>query len=487
MDRFERTRRGLVELYDQANELRLLPASTVFAPLERVARDAAEGFGRRVVFATSGGEHRLDAHVLKGLREALIHVARNAVAHGIELPAERRAAGKPEAGRIELRAERHGNRMHFLCCDDGCGIDLAAIRRVALRHGLIAPAKAAALDLKAAIRLILQGGVSTTPTVTEIAGRGIGMDVVRETAARLKGEVEITSESKQGTTVAIHVPISLESLGVLVVEAAGQTLAVPFESVRHTLRLSEAERLPSATGAAVRYRDQVVPLAFLAVLWSRTAIRDLRPRSWTAVVMEWGGRLAAIGVDRLLGLTTVIARPLPALAGTSRLVSGASVDSEGDPQPILDPAGLIEAVHAGSGTASEVLLSPLRPPLLVVDDSLTTRMLEQSILETAGFEVDLAVSSEEALAKAGERRYSLFVVDVEMPGMDGFTFVERTQADPRLRETPAILVTSRAAPEDRRRGEAVGAKAYIVKSEFDGGQFLSTIRSLIGGNRGSPR
>jgi two-component system chemotaxis sensor kinase CheA len=161
------------------------------------------------------------------------------------------------------------------------------------------------------------------------------------------------------------------------------------------------------------------------------------------------------------------------------VISGASLDAEGNPQLVLDPGGLVAAAERGRGVASEVPAAR-RAPILVIDDSLTTRMLEQSILESAGYEVELAVSAEEALTKAGDRRYSLFIVDVEMPGMDGFGFVAQTRSDAALREIPAILVTSRNEVEDRRRGEQAGARAYIVKGEFDQGQLLQTIRTLIG-------
>jgi len=197
------------------------------------------------------------------------------------------------------------------------------------------------------------------------------------------------------------------------------------------------------------------------------------------VVVRSGSALAAFGVERLLGITHVVVRPLPALAAADPVVACASIDADGSPQLMLDPAGLVAAAARNRTLAAEVA-EPARLPVLVVDDSLTTRMLEQSILESAGYEVDLASSAEEALAKAQLRRYGMFLVDVEMPGMDGFEFVTRTRADPVLRAVPAILVTSRSSPEDRRRGTEAGARGYIMKSEFDQGQLLECIRELAG-------
>jgi two-component system chemotaxis sensor kinase CheA len=201
-------------------------------------------------------------------------------------------------------------------------------------------------------------------------------------------------------------------------------------------------------------------------------------RSWSAIVVRADGREVAVGADRLLGTGDLLVRPLPEHVEADPAIAGASLDAEGTPQLVLDPAGVVAAALA---VARPVDDGPprRRAPILVVDDSLTTRMLEQSILESAGYEVELAVSAEEALERARAREFGLFVVDVEMPGMDGFEFVRVTRADPRLRAAPAILVTSRGAAEDRRRGEEAGASAYIVKGEFDQGRLLSTIEELL--------
>jgi two-component system chemotaxis sensor kinase CheA len=193
-------------------------------------------------------------------------------------------------------------------------------------------------------------------------------------------------------------------------------------------------------------------------------------------VQGTGGR-AALGVERLRGTANVVLRPLPALAPVEALVAGASLDELGDPQLVLDPDGLVDAArHAPVRT---YVTEPSRPPILVIDDSLTTRMLEQSILEAAGYDVELASSAEEGLAKARQKVYGLFLCDVDMPGMDGFGFVETTRADAELRKTPAILVTSRDAPEDRRRGAEVGASAYVIKGDFEQNHLLDTIKKLV--------
>ncbi|HWZ42131.1 MAG TPA: response regulator [Candidatus Saccharimonadales bacterium] len=467
------------QVRDAANRLRLLPAKTVFASLERAARDAARTLRKEVLFESFGGEIRLDTHVLAALRDALLHVVRNAVAHGTETPAQRTATGKPAQGRIELRVERRSQRVAFICRDDGRGIDVEAVRRVAVRRNLTSVSDAASLKMEEVVRIIMKGGVSTAERVDEVSGRGIGLDVVRETAVRLKGEVTIRSEPGRGTLVEICVPVMLSSLAALEVDAAGAIVAVPLDAVREIKLVADREIACSATKESMVYNGKVIPFLNLAAVLRRELVVDRKRHFWTAVVLEASNGTAAIGVERLIGVSNIIVKPLPALAVAEPVVLGASLDVEGNPQLVLDPKELIAAAGKEIARANNPS-SAQRSVILVVDDSLTTRMLEQNILESAGYEVDLATSGEEGLAKARQRQYNLFLVDVEMPGIDGFEFVSRTQSDAVLRTVPSVLVTSRDAPEDRRRGEQMGARGYIVKGEFDQGHLLRKICELTG-------
>lgn len=475
----ERAHRDLGNIRERASDLRLLPAQAIFASLERTVRDATESLKKRVVFEAVGGEHRLDAHVLLALRDALTHILRNAVAHGIETEPERAATGKPAEGRVRLQVHKRGQRIHFLVEDDGRGIDIAAIRRSVIERKLVSRAQAEALGLAEATQLLFQGGLSTAPEISQVMGRGIGLDVVRSTVARLKGEVNLRSEPGRGTTVEIIVPVSMESMDVLAVVACETTALIPFAAVSQTVRLLNKDLARSANGATLILQGQALPFLPLAEILSGKRLQGPLPRAWTALVIQARGARAAIGVDGLDGVRNVVVRPLPTLSGPVLLIAGATLDGEGNPQLVLDPDALVAAVRSETGPATEPA-AVQQFPVLVVDDSLTTRMLEQSILETAGYQVDLATSGEEALEKAQRRCYAVFVVDVEMPGMNGFELLERFRADPVLHRVPAVMVTSRTAAEDRQRAEQAGARAYIVKSEFDEGHLLRTIRELIG-------
>jgi two-component system chemotaxis sensor kinase CheA len=278
--------------------------------------------------------------------------------------------------------------------------------------------------------------------------------------------------------VEIVVPVSLAAVDALIVEAAGRTVAIPMDAVKRTLRIATADLAQSAQGASILFEGRVIPFAPLERALRRGAQTRDTDRSWSAVIVEGANALAAVGVERLRGTQNLVLRPLPDFTPSDAIVAGASLDAEGHPQLVLDPQGLVEHIRS-VGTLPAAAPAP-RAPILVIDDSLTTRMLEQSILESAGYEVDLATSGEEALERARKRPYALFLVDVEMPGMDGFAFIAHARTDPMLREIPAILVTSRAAPEDRQRGQSVGAQGYIVKGEFDQSALLEKIRSLVG-------
>jgi two-component system chemotaxis sensor kinase CheA len=466
MDRIERELR---QARDAAERLRLAPVGSVTGVLERCARDAAVSQGKQVHFEAHAGKLRVDGFVLDQVQGALVQLVRNAVAHGIESAQERRAAGKPALGRIVLEASRQGGRARFRCSDDGRGIDLEAVRGALARAGAPA-AELAQDDAGRLLARLFRGGVSTRTEVSELAGRGIGLDVVRAALDKLNGTVQART-GPSGTVVDLEVPLTLASLDVLQVEAGGRRLALPLDAVRATLRITPDVVLPGPDGNAVRHAGQVMPLVPLQL--DGVAGGGAAPRS--AVVLA-GDTPAALGVTRLAGIDTVVLQPPPALAAALDYVMGIYFSDDGAPGLVLDPAPLVAGLLRARGGG----VAPARPlPVLVVDDSLTTRMLECSILESAGFEVALAASAEEGLEMAARNAYGLVLCDVEMPGMDGFGFLARMQADPALRHIPCMLVTSRNAPEDLQRGRQAGARGHIVKSEFDQADFLGRVRELV--------
>jgi two-component system chemotaxis sensor kinase CheA len=479
-DAVDQIERELDDVRAKAEGLRLLPVSSVFTAMRRAVRDAADTEGKRVRFVARGTGIRMGAHLLGPVSGAFLHVVRNAVVHGIEPEDVRLAAGKPAEGTITLEVDRRGRFAAFRCVDDGRGFDLDALRSTALARGLL-PAGGPPPDADELLRLVLNGGISTSPSVTEVAGRGIGMDAVREVAAQLQGEVKVRSVPGRGATVELIIPLALLAMTGLIVEAGGTVATLPLDAVRACVRLSAEEATAAAASGRLVHEDSAAPFLPLAeALYTGSTVPD-SPGIGAAVVINGDNGVFAIGVDRLAGTSALVARPLPDLAPAAPVIGSVAVDADGNPRLVLDPLGLADEVlrsHLGAdGSATSAPAEPL--PILVVDDSLTTRMLERSILESAGYEVDLAASGEEGLKKAQAREYGLFLTDIDMPGIDGFTFVERTRADPRLAGVPAILVSSRSSAADRDRGRAAGASAYVVKGEFDQEALLDHIRRLV--------
>ncbi len=329
---------------------------------------------------------------------------------------------------------------------------------------------------------MLTSGVTTSGSVTEVAGRGIGLDVVRATTQRLGGEVRMTTTPGRGTSFVLSFPPSAASLEALLVDVGGHTAAVPLASVRQVLKLAESDVAHAANGDNVIHDGGLLPLVPLGLPlrlpWGRGSPRARAGARLAIVVSAEGAPPVAFEVDGIAGVSTIVAQPLPHAMPVDPVVSGAALDGLGTPQLVLDPVQLIASARQ-AGPVAPPPEAPAPAPVLVVDDSLTTRMLEKSILETAGYSVDLATSAEEGLQRARQRRYGLFLVDVEMPGMDGFGFVSTIRADPVLRDTPAILVTSRDAAEDRQRGRDVGANGYVVKGAFDQSALLAMIAELV--------
>jgi len=480
-DVVEQVERELDEVRGRAERLRLVTAASVFTALHRAVRDAADTQGKRVRFESRGGDLRVDPQVLTLVSGAFLHVVRNAVAHGIEAADERTASGKPAEGRVIVEVERRGRFVAFRCTDDGRGFDLSAVRRVAVNRGLLSGGDADP-DEQMLLDLVLRGGVSTSATVTEVAGRGIGLDVARDVADQLGGDLNLSTRTGAGATVELVVPLTLLSLNGLVVQAAGTVATVPLDAVSTCVRLLPEQAAAAVATGRLAHDGEALPFLPLArALYAGATVPADTGGLGVAVVLAAEGGAVAIGVDCLAGTSTLVVRPLPDLAPAAAVIGGVSMDLDGNPRLVLDAHGLAaETLRSGGATGGDpVTASAPAPPILVVDDSLTTRMLERSILESAGYSVDLAASGEEGLKMARSRPYSLFLTDIDMPGMDGFAFVEQTRTDPALAGIPAILVSSRSSAEDRQRGTEAGASAYVVKGEFDQESLLAHIRRLV--------
>ncbi|MFY0527946.1 hybrid sensor histidine kinase/response regulator [Archangium gephyra] len=461
-------------LDEEVRRARTLPFAEACAGLERNVRDLALTTGKQVRLEVRGGALELDRSLLQGLREPMLHLVRNAVAHGLETPEARREAGKPEEGRVTLSAQLRGGRVQVVVEDDGRGLDVASVRRRARARGL--PVMEDAGDA----RLIFIAGLSTAESVTEVSGRGVGLDVVRAQAEAMRGSVDVAFEPGRGTRFTLDVPLTLSTLRVLLVAAGGHTFAVAGESVERLLRLGPGDVRVVEGRQMWAAPRALVPLATLTAVLGLEAGAP-RPRPG-AMVLTAGEVRAVLVVDEVVAEQEVLIRGLGPRIRRARHVSGVAVLPDGRMAPLLNSASLVRAAEgrtAPAGLFPAPVEKKARRRVLLADDSMTTRALEQSILEAAGYDVLACVDGQEAWERLLAEGADAVVSDVEMPRMDGFALTEAVRGSPRFGRLPVVLVTARSKPEDKARGLQVGASAYLVKSAFDQTHLLETLRQLL--------
>jgi two-component system chemotaxis sensor kinase CheA len=418
----------------------------------------------------------------------LLHVLNNAVDHGIEAPEVRRQAGKPSHGQIRLNAQYEGAFVQIVVRDDGQGIDPAKVRAVAVKRGLLAADEAARLSDEAALYLVLQPGFSTREFITDVSGRGVGLDVVKSNLDQVKGNLTITSKIGQGTELRLRVPSSLALFAGLLVEAGGETYVIPQQYIVEVLRLSPEDVRTELGREVVRLRERSIPLVNLAGQLSgtgRSLDEELPENRVSVVVLTYREQLLGCLVDRTIGLQDVVVKELGSQLKSLDYISGATLLGAGTPALILSVADLYGARQGSEGTrlreAHAVRQARARRGrVLVVDDSITTRTMEKNILEANGYEVTIAITGFDALEKLAGNSFDLMVSDVEMPGMTGFELTKKVRECEATRNMPVIIVTSLASAEHRRCGMEAGAQAYIVKGTFDQGTLLETVEALIG-------
>jgi two-component system chemotaxis sensor kinase CheA len=478
-------------LRQRVERLTLVPAETVLGSLAPMLRELVRESGRAASLEVAGLEVQADRAVLQALKDPVTHLLRNAVSHGLELPAERAAQGKPAEGSIALRLATSGGMLRLSVSDDGPGPDLARIEATGVARGLLPPRRAdqPPPPEDRLLALVFEPGFSTAATVDRLSGRGIGLSVVAEAMRRLRGTVSMRPRQPCGTEIELAVPLSAARQPVLLVEAAGQSWGLPGRVVERLLRL-RPDAVESVEGRPVLRiesggRDVIVPVVNLGSLLGHVATPASGPLQ--AVLLRSGTRRLALVVEQLREVRTLDVESVDVTLAEAELVTGA-VALEGEaPVVVLSPEALVsrwlrqEGPLAAAGLGLVAAEAALGATILVVDDSITTRTLEKSILEAQGFRVLLSVDGLDALnrLRSGDLLVDLVVADVEMPRMDGFALLQALKNDPRLAAIPVILMTSRADPEDVRRGLELGAGAYITKQKFDQRELLATIGQML--------
>jgi two-component system chemotaxis sensor kinase CheA len=463
----------------------LLPCSYLLGHLPQVVRDLAREQGKEVDLLVKGEDIEIDRRVLDELKDPLIHLLRNCIDHGIEKPDKRHQSGKPSHGSITITVKAaEGNRLEFSLGDDGAGIDGDQVKKAAVRLGLIDTDEMARQTDAEVMGLILRSGLSTSPIITELSGRGLGMAIVQEKVEKLGGTITVTSTPGVGTTFRMIVPLSMATFRGVLVVVANQYFIIPTDSVVRTGRVKQEEiktvenRLITTSGgravSLVRLRDLLeIPGP------DEREKGEVRP----IVVVRSSDRQVAFLVDEIKGEQEVVVKSLGRQLVRVRNISGACISGSGAVIPILNVADLVES--ASTTVMQDPIVSarnqaPQRPGrLLLAEDSITARTLLKSILEGVGYEVMVSVDGMDALTKLKTEPFDLVVSDVDMPRMNGFELTTHIRSDKKLGALPVVLVTSLGSQQDREYGIGVGANAYIVKSDFDQNNLIEIIQRLL--------
>ncbi len=480
-------------LEDEIKRARMLPLSTITVTFGRMVRDLAHSANKEAALTIIGGDVELDKRVLEQIKDPLIHLLRNAIDHGLEAPHKRAGLGKPQAGTITLKAEQVEKNVIITISDDGKGLDYEAIRRVLARR---LGTEAQTLSETELTEAIFGLGISTSPIVTDVSGRGVGLDVVRRNVEELHGRIHVSSNNGSGVTFTLTLPLALTSSRALVVQVSNQTYAIPLNAIERILdiaprdiyRVGGREMLHyNETACGVTHLSDVLGLPRLQV---ERASRPLEERL-TVLLLASAQRRMAFVVDGLRGEQEVVIKGLGRQVQRLSGIAGATITGDGAVLLVLNAGDLIRlALHNESRgimavqtmeMEAEAAASKPQKNIFIVDDSITTRTLEKNILEAAGYNVRVATDGMEALnaINADMALPDLVISDIAMPRLDGVGLTQELKANPRTAQIPVILVTSLDSAADKARGIEAGADAYIVKGNFDQNNLLETIEQLI--------
>jgi chemosensory pili system protein ChpA (sensor histidine kinase/response regulator) len=459
---------------DEIARARMVPIGTPFTRFRRAVREMARATGKDVTLATSGERTEVDTGVVERLVDPLVHLVRNAVAHGIERPEVRVARGKPATGTIYLHAAHRGNSVVVEVEDDGGGLDLEKIKAKATALGLLRPEQAAVLPEGEAVKLIFLPGFSTAERVGDQAGRGMGMDVVKRAVEAMSGHIAIETEPGVGTKFTLTLPLTLLITAALLVRVGTHRYAVPLSGIREVVHPAPGALQEVGGRTLLTVGEEPVEVRGLGGL---LGIGEAMPPAGVPVVVaRTSTGLAGLAVDELLGQQEIVIKPL----GTLKVLrespfAGATLDPEGRVVLVLDPAKLLagrrseEALPAEgaaalmAGEAVSAAADERADRLLLIDDSLSVRKFVGRMLEQAGYRVDTAVDGEEGLRRAGERAYALIITDLEMPKLNGYEVIRGLRQRPHTSATPILVMTTRAAEKHRQMAVALGASGYVTK------------------------
>ncbi|MBI2311394.1 MAG: response regulator [Betaproteobacteria bacterium] len=473
-------------LLEDAKKVLMLPIASLLDVFPALVRELARDRGKEAQLAVEGADIEIDRRILEEMKDPLIHLVRNCVDHGIEPPAERTRRNKPPCGTIALAVSRtDAGKAAIVVSDDGAGFDTARLRQAAQKLDLISAEEASRLGVEESLALAFRSGVSTSPIVTDLSGRGLGLAIVQEKVERLGGTVFVESRAGAGTTVRLVLPLTLSAFRGVVVRVNERLFVLPATGVERVARVEKEEIKTVENRETIQLNGRALSLARLRSVLGLPArsAQAASPGPEPFVLLAAGGERIAFLVDEVVGEQEVLVRGLGKQLLRVPNVAGAAMLGTGTPAPILSVPDLMKSAVRAAAPARPAAIAEAaetaKRSILVVEDSITARALLQNILEAAGYQVKTAVDGIDALTTLKTGEFDLVVSDVQMPRMDGFDLTARIRADRKLAELPVVLVTALESREDRERGIDVGANAYIVKSSFDQSNLLAVIRKLL--------
>ncbi len=485
----ERDRRSLTGMVDGLMEdvktISMLPFSSVLDLMPKVVRDLAHDQGKEAVLTISGAQIEIDRRILDDIREPVIHLLRNSIDHGIEKPAVRRAKKKDPAGSVNIDiSQKEGKAVEVVISDDGSGIDIEKVRESALRLGVILREEAQKADEQKLLSLMFRSGVTTSPIITDVSGRGLGLAIVQEKVEKLGGAV-FCEPAAGRTAFRLLLPLTLATFRGVQVRAAGGSVIIPLAGVDRAMRIKREDVRTIENRETILVDGQAVPLLPLwRVLELRRPEKRMTGPFLQVLVLGTAGRRIAFIVDEVLHEQEILVKDLGKQLARVRNVLGAAVLGTGQVVVVLNVQDLLKSALK---TSLEKTVAPekaaaepaSRKSVLVVEDSITARTLLKNIIEAAGYNVKTAVDGIDAFTILRTEDFDLVASDIDMPRMNGLDLTAKIRADKRLSNLPVVLITALESREDRERGIEVGANAYIVKSSFDQSNLLEVIKRLL--------
>jgi|GEM_PF-540280 len=473
-------------LEEKIKSVRVLPLATIFHLFPRMVRDIARDRNKEVEFFITGSETSVDKKIIEEIKSPLMHIIRNSIDHGLETPSQRVEKSKNPTGKILLAAYHLENSVLIEITDDGKGIDIDTIKKKVLQKELLTREELEAMSEEQIMNIIFWPGFSTGETVTDISGRGIGLDIVHTKISQLNGSIKVKSTIGQGCQVSIQIPVTMATINSFLVETNRQTFAIPTNSIKTTLLIDEDQVFYKEGERTILVDDRTVSICPLSDVLELPE-NPVKSDKLVIIIVQAEDAQVGFVVDKLIGDHEILHKNLSPPLLRVRNVAGITTLGSGDLCLILNVNDLVKSAYMKFGktstkppaiTSIQTETDIRKKNVLVVDDSATTRILQRNILKSSGYNVDAAINGFDALTKIVSNQYDFIVTDAEMPEMDGFELTERLRHDDKYRDIPIIIVTSLTSEEDRMKGLNAGANAYITKGEFDQEELIRTIKRL---------